>query len=106
MSEQEQKRPGFFRRVTTHLVDRIKAIPYETYQTLTDKVIPHGASELSAAINQGASGFIMYGPTQQPLEVKDTVHGKKEPVKSYEDQLKGHAGRSGPKQDQDRGIDR
>ncbi len=106
MSEQAQQRSGFFRRVATHLWNRFKAIPYEVYQTVTDKVGPRGATEVSAAIDQNASGFIIYGPTQQPLEVKDTVHGKKEPAKSYDDHLKEYASRGGTEQDQDRGIDR
>lgn len=108
MPEQEQQRPGFVRKVATHLWNRAKAFFPEVWETTTDKVIPHGASELSAAINHGASGFVMYGPTQQPLDVKSetTVHGKKEPAKSYDDHLKEYAGRGGPEQDQDRGIDR
>jgi hypothetical protein len=103
MAEQEEDR-GVLGSIGNHLKERAKAFIPEVTQTLTDKVIPHGASETAHLLNTG-SAYVPYGAAQAPLEPEadqGTVHGKAaEPT--YEEYLNQQRGRE---QDQDRGIDR
>jgi len=90
---------GLLERIGSHLVDRIKAIPGEAYQTLTDKVVPQGASEIAQALNSQSNAFVPYGHAQQPLDVEG-------PAQSYQDMLREASQRGGQEHGHEMGMDR
>jgi hypothetical protein len=61
------KDKSWVRRLATHLADRVKDIPNEVYEHLTDRTLPQGAAELSHALYTG-SGYVPYGPGQRAAE--------------------------------------
>ena len=73
--------------------DRLKAIPSEVASTLTDKVIPQGATEVVQAIYAGHA-FTPYGSAQQPLDIEG-------PQMSYQDTLRDAAQRGGQEHGQE-----
>jgi hypothetical protein len=78
-------------RLGTHIWERVKAIGPETFETLTDKVIPQGASEIAHAINSQSNAFVPYGAAQRPVEVES-------PQTSYTDMLREASQRGRPEQ--------
>ena len=96
------ERPGFFERVASHVGDRLAAIPGEVAQTVTEKVIPQGATEIAQALYGGGQSnvFTPYGHAQQPL----TVEGPQQ--QSYTEMLRDAARRGGREQERDVGLDR
>jgi hypothetical protein len=94
------EKPGLLRRMGSHLWERAKAIVPETFQTLSDKVVPQGASEIAHAIYNGQSNaYVPYGDAQRPVDVKG-------PNQSYQDMLRGMSQRGAPEQDREIGMDR
>jgi hypothetical protein len=72
----------------------------EVMQTLTDKVVPQGATELAQGLYSGHSNaFTPYGHAQQPLEVEG-------PAAGYQAMLQEAAQRVGPQQERDVGVER
>jgi hypothetical protein len=95
----DERKPGLFRRVASHQAGRIMAIPGEVAETLTDKVIPQGASEVAQALNSRADGYVPYGAAQRPLEVEG-------PAVSYRGSLRESSRRAGPEQGRGNEVER
>ena len=55
---------GWLGRVGSHVWERVKAIGPEAFETLTDKVIPQGAAEISQALNSQSNAYVAYGAGQ------------------------------------------
>jgi hypothetical protein len=47
-----------FKRMASHLWNRIKAIPQEAFDTLCHKVIPQGCAAISQLLNHGHAGYV------------------------------------------------
>jgi hypothetical protein len=85
------EKKSLLRRIGSHLWERVKAIGPEAFETLTDKVIPQGASEIAQAINSQSNAYVPYGAAQRPTEVQV-------PQTSYDDMLREASQRGGPEQ--------
>ena len=77
--------------------ERLAEVPAEVAQTLTDKVIPQGAAELSQALNSQSNAYVPYGAAQRPLEVEG-------PQVNYQEMLREASSRETP--EPERGIER
>ena len=90
-----------------------KTIAAEVFETITDRVIPHGAAELAHALNTQGSGYVPYGQASMPVEPPETasppIDAGVEPAsvavvpstqEQYEANLSMFAGRGNLDQDQ------
>ncbi len=77
----EEQRKSLLGRAGSHLVGRIKAILPEIFATVTDKVIPQGAAELSQALYSQSNAYVPYGAGQRSVDVVEPIQA---PKQSYE----------------------
>jgi hypothetical protein len=64
------------RRIASHLMNRIRAIPGEVSQHLWQRAGPQGAAELAQALSSQSNAYVAYGQGQMPTPVADGLHGR------------------------------
>ena len=83
--------------VASYLWNRVAK---EAAQTLTQRVIPQGAAELSQALFSQSNAYVPYGQGQRP------VAPAQGPQQSYQEMLRAASQRGGPAHGRGMGMDR